>query len=247
VLVRRSRSAEDQLARLADGSIDAAERARLEQTVASSPKLAALLTEQKRALGLTGAIDVAAPASLLERIDTGQTRPVRSRSWRRPSRRGVLVIVGAIVLLVVLASRVHAPSVRTESHFALDAATLAAPGQSPRDHAVLSAAVAGVAFPDWSGHGWSATGARNDTLDGRGVETVFYTSHEYARVGYSIVAGGPLSVGSTSRTVVSHGVAYSVIRAGGASVVTWLRDGHTCVLASDHTPARALLRLARLA
>jgi anti-sigma factor RsiW len=247
VFVRRSRSAEDQLARLADGSIDAAERARLEQTVASSPKLAALLAEQRRALGLTGAIDLAAPASLLERVATGQTRPARSRSWRRPSRRGVLVIVAAVVLLVVLASRVHAPTVRTESHFALDAATLAAPGQSPGNHAVLSAAVAGVAFPDWSGHGWSATGARNDTLDGRGVETVFYRSAGYARVGYSIVAGGPLSVGTTSRTVVSHGVAYSVIRAGGASVVTWLRDGHTCVLASDHTPASALLALAQLA
>lgn len=248
MVMRRSNSNsdEDQLARLADGTIGDGEREELEHALARSPRLAALLAEQKRALSLTGAIDVEAPASLRQRIYAPPER--RRRALRLPAPRTALVLVGAVVLLVLLAPRGHAPSVRSEVHLALAAAKLPPPPTaSASDGAVLSAAVQGVSFPDWTGRGWTASGARGDTLDGRSVETVFYRSREYARLGYSIVAGSPLSVGAAQRTVESHGVVYSVIRSDGATVVTWRRDGHTCVLASMHATAPVLLALAGLA
>jgi anti-sigma factor RsiW len=245
MVMRRSNSDEDQLARLADGTIGDGEREQLERAVARSPQLAALLAEQKRALSLTEAIDVEAPASLRQRIYARPQR--RRRALRLPAPRTALVLVGALVLLVAFVPRGHAPSVRSEVHLALAAAKLPPPTPRSTDHAVLSAAVEGVSFPDWTGRGWTASGARGDSLDGRSVETVFYRSREYARLGYSIVAGSPLSVGAAQRTVDSHGVIYSVIRSDGATVVTWRRDGHTCVLASMHAPAPVLLALAGLA
>jgi anti-sigma factor RsiW len=247
MVMRRSNSNsdEDQLARLADGTIGDGEREELERALARSPRLAALLAEQKRALSLTGAIDVEAPASLRQRIYAPRER--RRRALRLPAPRTALVLVGAVVLLVLLAPRGHAPSVRSDVHLALAAAKLPPPTPSASDRTVLSAAVQGVSFPDWTGRGWTASGERGDTLDGRSVETVFYRSREYARLGYSIVAGSPLSVGAAQRTVESHGVVYSVIRSDGATVVTWQRDGHTCVLASVHATAPVLLALAGLA
>jgi anti-sigma factor RsiW len=239
---RQPESPDAQLARLADGNLDDAERARLEQAVASSPELAALLAEQQRALALTGAIDIAAPPWLHERIVAPPARPRRAR--RLPSRRGVVVVVAAMAILLVLASRIASPDVRSDVHFALASATLPPPAVRPADDAVLTAAVDGVAFPNWRQRGWRAIGARSDTLDGRGVETVFYRSGEYPRIGYSIVAGAPLSVGATKRTVVSNGVSYAVLDADGATVVTWRRADHTCVLAADQVPASVLLRLA---
>jgi hypothetical protein len=35
-----------------------------------------------------------------------------------------------------------------------------------------------------------------------------------------------------------------VLRSGAATIVTWLRDGHTCVLAARGVDASVLLRLA---
>src|ERR1700728_403174 len=173
MVMRRSNSNsdEDQLARLADGTIGDGEREELERSLARSPQLAALLAEQKRALSLTGAIDVEAPASLRQRIYAPPER--RRRTLRLPAPRTALVLVGALVLLVLLAPRGHAPSGRSEVHWALAAAKLPPPTPSASDRAVLSAAVQGVSFPDWTGRGWTASGAGGEALDGGRGETVF--------------------------------------------------------------------------
>ena len=85
-----------ELAALADGSLDPERRAALEELVAGSPELAALLTEQERAVGLAraAATDVEAPASLRARV--GARQPERS------SRRR-LVWVGAAATAVAAA------------------------------------------------------------------------------------------------------------------------------------------------
>jgi anti-sigma factor RsiW len=61
-----------ELAALADGSLDPERRAELEALVASSPELAALLEEQRRALALTrdAERETGAPDGLRARIDS---------------------------------------------------------------------------------------------------------------------------------------------------------------------------------
>ncbi|HUB76683.1 MAG TPA: hypothetical protein VL977_06485 [Solirubrobacteraceae bacterium] len=231
------------LARLADGTIGTAERARLEREVASSPQLAALLAEQQRALGLLAAVEDPAPAGLRARITAPPAR--RGAARRRPRARVVAVACLALVALgIVFAVRTRAPDVRGEIHLALARATLPAPRVSARRPGLLSAAVAGIPFPDWQPRGWRATGARSDSFSGRGVETVFYSSPEYGRAGYSIVAGGGLRVAGAVRQVARGGVAYAVLRVDRANVVTWRRDGHTCVIASRSVGRGTLLALA---
>ena len=242
-LRRDKPSPEDAIARLADGSVSEAQRGVLERLVADSPELAAKLSEQRRALELVGAVDVLAPQRLLERLATPASAPT-PRPRRRVPLRGIAVLVGAIVVLALLAARNHGPNVSGEIHLALARATLPAPAASPADRGELKASVDGIAFPDWHARGWQASGARADALEGRAVETVFYRSADYGRLGYSIVAGLPLALPSGGRSHGDGAVTYTVFHLDGATVVTWRRYGHTCVLAARRAPASALLALA---
>ena len=47
-----------------------------------------------------------------------------------------------------------------------------------------------------------------------------------------------------ARRVRRGALPLAVLRHGGAAVVTWRRDGHTCVLASRQASAERLVRLA---
>jgi hypothetical protein len=118
-VVRRRRRGDEagghepaELAALADGSLPPERRAAVEERVAASPELAALLAEQERAVALARglAVDVAAPSGLRARIDA-------QRSRRAPARR--LMTVGAaagvaaaaaavLVALLVIDSRTSA-------------------------------------------------------------------------------------------------------------------------------------------
>ena len=73
---------------------------------------------------------------------------------------------------------------------------------------------------------------------------MFYSAEGYERVGYAIVGGAALRVTGARRAATLAGVTYSTIRDGGASIVTWRRDGHTCVLASRPASVSALIALA---
>jgi len=106
-----------ELAALADGSLSHARRAALEERVAGSSGLAALLAEQERAVALTRAAadEVEAPAALRARIDA-QRRPRRSRSPRTYVLAGaaataVLVLAGIGIAILASSSssaRFHA-------------------------------------------------------------------------------------------------------------------------------------------
>jgi hypothetical protein len=106
-------------------------------------------------------------------------------------------------------------------------------------------AVDGVAFPYWGDRfGWRASGARVDHIDGRTVTTVFYTDARGRRVGYAIVAGTPAPVASGGRVVWREGTPFRVTRENGAPIVTWVRDGHLCVVSGEGMGGATLLRLA---
>ncbi len=126
----------------------------------------------------------------------------------------------------------------------LRAATLPAPRESLARHAQLDVAVDGVPFPYWGERfGWHSTGARTDRVDGRTVTTVFYANSGDQRVGYAIFAGAPMP--KTGGVVNWRGgVSYRLFDEHGVAVVTWLRDGHLCVVSGRGVSSATLLRLA---
>ena len=122
------------------------------------------------------------------RADTSRARPNPGPS-PSPSREliaarlkptlaamALAAIVGVAIALLTGGGAQQRPSVGEASALTLRAATMAAPSESATHAAQLDAAVDGVAFPYWQERfGWRATGARTDTVGGRGVTTVFYS------------------------------------------------------------------------
>jgi hypothetical protein len=255
--MRKTNDHEELMARLADGTLPEHEAAVLRRTVARSPGLAAVLAEQERAVALVQAVDVAAPDDLRARVDAlaAAARPRRARrsGWRRPSYRPLAAMLTAAVLALALVLSLggtspapRGPTVLAAAQIALASATFPAPGQSGGDPAALRMSVGGVAFPYWDDRGWRSDGARTDRLGGHKLLTVFYRSRWGARVGYAIASGGPLALsGVTTATLRRGDVRYTlVLGVAGMHIVTWLADGHSCVLASRTASDGVLLKLA---
>jgi hypothetical protein len=242
---------EAELARLADGTLPAEREAELRARMQGSSELASALEEQRRAVSMLHAIDEPAPDSLRARIEA-ETGAAGDRRRRAPARwRPSLVLPAATalalvaaLLVVVISGSSSAPTVPQTVRVTLAAATLPAPAADPADQYVLQLGVDGIRFPNWRDTlGWRAAGARTDTLDGRHIVTVFYTERRGRRVGYAIVAGKPLSAGGGT-SVRDAGVTYTFQRHGATRLVTWVRSGHTCVIAGQDLSDPTLLALA---
>ncbi len=133
---------------------------------------------------------------------------------------------------------------RQASALTLSAATAPAPAESQSDRGHLAAAVDGVAFPYWEDHfGWRSSGARSGRLAGRSVTTVFYENGG-RRLGYAIVSGTPAPRLSGGVVAWRAGVPYRLISNGETHIITWLRNGHLCVVAARGVDSATLLRLA---
>ncbi len=241
------------LTRLADGSLPDAQAADLRARVSSSPELRARLREQQHAVALTQATaQIVAPASVhaavREQIAARSPR-ARSRSprlvWRprvvAPFAAGALA--AAVLVIVLLSGGSRSPTVAGTARLALATPTRSAPSVDPSDADLLSLRVDSIAFPAYeSRSNWRATGARTDLVDARRVQTVFYDFAGH-RVGYSIVPGAALRVPAGDQNTI-NGVRYVTSSSGSAELVTWRRDGHTCVIAGRRVSAHTLLRLA---
>jgi hypothetical protein len=251
-----------ELTRLADGSLPEPERERLRARVERSPELRAQLREQEQALKLVAATgEIAAPASLRVSVqeltdETTRGRPRRARTaerrrvavWR--PRASIALVALAAVVVAIVSIALHggsAPTVDRTAHLALAAAIDKAPATDVADRDLLSlraTGAAGIPFPSYlRSSGWRASGARRDTLDGRHVTTVFYTSGG-ARVGYSIVSGTALAMPRGFTVRGPTGVPYVLTSSDGAQLITWRRDGHTCVIAGRSVGRGTLLALA---
>ncbi|MGA7704565.1 MAG: hypothetical protein WB998_06675, partial [Solirubrobacteraceae bacterium] len=119
-----------------------------------------------------------------------------------------------------------------------------APSERANNRGELTASVDGVSFPYWQERfGWRGIGTRSDVVAGRAVTTVFYANSAGQRVGYAIASGrAPTTAGG--EVVRRWGVSYRVVEHGGATVVTWQRAGHLCVMAGRGVSARTLVNLA---
>jgi hypothetical protein len=119
-----------------------------------------------------------------------------------------------------------------------------APAQAPGRPALLTAAVDGAPVPNWEyAFKWNATGQRVDDLHGRRIRTVFY-ERGGRRVGYQIVPGARVPPPVAVETRIVKGRALRSFQAGGRTIVTWLRQGRTCVLSGRGVPVGVLYRLA---
>ncbi|HEX4807032.1 MAG TPA: hypothetical protein VFU94_14130, partial [Conexibacter sp.] len=172
------------------------------------------------------------------------------RSRRRTRAAGVAAAAAvAVVLALVLGGGgagggPSSPSVRDVAGVALRAVAAPAPAARPGGE-LLRAHAGPIAFPSWSRVGWHAVGARVDTIAGHELRTVFYADAAGRRIGYAI-ADAPLPV-SGGELVTWRGARLRVLDRGATSVVTWRRDGRTCILAGRGVPVGHLLTLASYA
>jgi hypothetical protein len=239
---------EGELTRLADGSLPAERQADLLAQIRQSPELTAAFAEQERAVTMLRALNEPAPAPLRTRVDelTGATASRRTPRWRRafvlPGATAIAVAAAAVVVLV--SGGGATPTVPAAARLALASATVPSPPVNPSDSENLALTAAGIPFPAWGAKaGWTASGARSDMVDGRKITTVYYLGRHGDRIGYAITSGGPLS-GVHGNTVRRYGVRFTLQQSGPARVISWVRSGHTCVIAGRSVSYATLLALA---
>jgi hypothetical protein len=181
------------------------------------------------------ALEVEAPANLRMRLADGHRTAGRRRRFALPALGGLgLAALAAVVLVLVgVGGAPSAPSVDDAVALALAPPTAPAPAIDPANMHLVRAQIGGITFPNYTyaWPKWTTKGARRDRISGRDATTIVYRGPR-GDVGYTIVDGKPLDPPNDARHVRAGGVDLSVLRRDdGATVVTWERDGHTCVLA----------------
>jgi anti-sigma factor RsiW len=250
MMLRRSVTERDLLA-LADGSLPASRRVRVERAVADSPELQAILNAQRRALtAIDEAATERAPVSLRARLELLR-EPQRSRSttrrWSLPRllpAGGLATAAAAAGLVLAVSGGVEAPTVAQAALLANRTPVAQAPAENDHSPTLKGVSAAGLPFPYWEDWaGFRAVGVRHDRLNGRQATTVYYRRGNM-RIAYTIVAGTALRSGATTRSTAEYGVPVRTLSAHGMHVATWLRRGHSCVLAGGNVPTSILVRLA---
>ena len=236
-----------ELTQLADGTLSGAKRAALEARIASSPELAAAFERQRTGVAALRSLDLTAPAGLRARIEAERKRPSARLRRRRLSIAGGLAAATAAVLLaavLVLPSNSGGPSVVEAAQLSDLPATQASVPVDPANPKLLAASGDGVPFPNLEKmFGWRQAGARGDELDDRGTNTVFY-ERAGKRIGYTIVSGKAIAWPKDARKTTVNGVLLRSTAEGPRQIVTWLRNGRTCVMSGKGVSDAELSELA---
>jgi hypothetical protein len=208
------------------------------------------LAERGRALIAAAVAETQAPLALRERIEADRERAVaRGAGARRRRLRGLLLPAGGlvaalVVAVVVIAGGGGAPSVLATASLAARGPVLPAPAEDKANN-LLKSSVEGVPFPYWGELKWESTGARDDKIDGRDARTVYYDNPKGVRAAYTILGGDAIDPPSDAAKRTDKGVQLFVVEDKGRRVVTWERNGHTCVLSAPlAVPEQKLLDLA---
>jgi hypothetical protein len=168
------------------------------------------------------------------------------RSRLRPAAV-VAGVAGVLVVALVVALSASGPGgsrVVQAAELSLRPSTEPAPPTNREQPALVERSFAGVTFPAWSGKfGWRTDGARRDELDGRETATVYYT-HTHHRIGYTVISGKTIEPPEDAETLRVRGVELHRFRLGFQDVVTFERNGRTCVLSGDVHDPHTLVKLA---
>jgi anti-sigma factor RsiW len=238
---------EEELAALADGTLDAARQAQVMAAVDASPELSAALAEQVRVMEAVRLANthIEAPLGLRERLAASPApdrAPRRRLGWMAALASAVAAVV--LLALVVLPGGAGGPTVAEAAGAVARPPVAAAPAPDPDREKLLDLTVDGVAFPDYAAtFGWTAVGTRTDEVEGRTITTVVYEK-DGRRVAYGIVDGDALERPADAATVTAEGTPLALVTVDGTRVVTWERDGHTCVMLGDGVPEDTLTELA---
>jgi hypothetical protein len=206
------------------------------------------LAERGRALIAAAVAETTAPLALRERIEADRARaakPARSRRLRALLPAGGLVAAAAVAVVLVVGGS-NAPSVLATASLAAGGPVLPAPAEDTSNETVLKASMEGVPFPYWGGSfRWEAVGARDDKIEDRSAKTVFYDNPKGVRAAYTILGGDTIDAPSGSQEKTKNGVKLFITQNEGRRIVTWTRNGHTCVLSAPlAVPEDKLLELA---
>jgi hypothetical protein len=232
-----------ELASLADGSLEGNPRAELEARLAASPTLRSAFERQRAGAAALRGLSLEAPASLRTRIAVqAQASP---RRVPRFALGGALAgaAAAAVALVLALSSGSDEPTVVEAARLAERPTTtpVAVDRSNPK---LLASNVEGVPFPNLSEKfGWRQAGIRSDRLGDREARTVLY-EHDGKRIAYTIVSGDGIAAPSDASSTERNGVTLHALGDRGRRVVTWWRDGRTCVLSASGVGDRELLALA---
>lgn len=198
----------------------------------------------------------APPPSLAIRL-TAQTRGLRDprrRGLRGARWSGIRIgaVAAAAAVIVLAVTAIIAKSGRSTLPTAEQVAAvwaLPASGEpvsaNPDRPAELDVSYHGIAYPNYQDHeGWHPVSARHDTIAGYPTVTVLYeTGHR--RSTYTVVPATGLSVPATAMRLRVGGLSLREFRSGDRWIVTFERNGNTCVLtAAAPRERRWLLKLA---
>jgi hypothetical protein len=201
---------------------------------------------QERVQRLLGSGGPAMTPGLRARLAAQPARATRSAPRRglRVALAGAVAAVSVATVLALTLAGQAGPTLADAARPAARPATAPAPAPDSSRSGLLRASFAGVTYPDWERQfGWRATGRRHDTLDGRAAETVFY-QHTHHRIGYTVVSGEPLEPPGRAERFVVNGLEVRAYTDGPRDVITFRRDGRTCVLAGAVHRRSTLLKLA---
>jgi hypothetical protein len=147
----------------------------------------------------------------------------------------------ALAILVVVLTSAGDSGLRAYASISARPETQATPKS---DGELLDRSFQGVSYPDWSrDFGWMAEGARTDQIEGRRADSVFYMHHGH-RIAYTVIEGAPIEPPEDATTRRVGGVTLRIFRDGPRDVVTFVRNGHTCVLEGEVLSLETLVELA---
>jgi hypothetical protein len=234
-----------ELTALADGTLSGRRRRRLEERVEREPELRAELERQKVAVAALRSTDLAAPTGLRERIEAERDRarpPARRRRLAVGAALAGAAATGALALVLVLPGGAGAPTVVEASELA-DRPSSGPPPRPGRPD-LLAVSAFGLPLPDWAEKfGWRATGLRRDEIDGRHAVTVFYEK-DGRRIGYTVVSGERIDPPDDAASAAREGTPLRYFDDDGRLIVTWERDGFTCILSGRGVARDVMLDLA---
>jgi hypothetical protein len=207
-------------------------------------ELAEALRQQQSELGMIQSRSEQAPPRLRAWLSSELAQARTTRRRRRVLTTACATAAAlAITLVIALPGGEEQANVAGVAAAGGRAATAPAPPPSRSNEYVLDRSIERVPFPNWHERGWRAVGARDDVIDGRKAETVFY-QRGGRRLAYTIVSGSPLPPPSDGARSVRARVELTRLTIDGRAVVTWRRRGHTCVLSGTGLHRHELLRLA---
>ncbi|MDH3226752.1 MAG: hypothetical protein OEM67_06650, partial [Thermoleophilia bacterium] len=223
------------IVRLVDGTLPVERKAALEERVSMEPELQAIVQEQLKGRALATPVDEGEPsrvhATIAARARRGAPRPTFALAL---GVGAAMVAVLAAILIVLAAPNSTETNIEAVAEVSLRAAedSVAVDSTAP---AVLEGTFDDLQFPNWEEEfGFTASGRRDDTVEGRTVRTTFYDNAAgERRLAYTIVSGGALDSPGDGGSRVVNGVEFEVFDGPLATSVSWERDGRTCVLSGD--------------